>query len=88
MKLKMGSEKKIHLLLLLVSISFVVFSGCARSRNFVIHPISEQDIFEIKKGTNIAGTTTEFDGWYVSDFYLEKIAEAKVETKKLGSSTL
>ena len=64
------------LLLALVSIS-----GCVNTSLFLI---DGEDIMAIDKGTVIqqpdgVSRTVDRDGWFVSDFYVEKIMEAKVE---------
>jgi len=63
----------IHLLLLLFLIGF---AGC--SRNIILHPIDKQDIVVMKQGDSY---TSDRDGYFLSKFYLEKVAEAKVESK-------
>jgi hypothetical protein len=63
----------IHLLLLM---SLIGLAGC--SRNIVLHPIDKQDIVVMKQGESY---TPDRDGYFLSKYYLNKIAEAKVESK-------
>jgi len=59
--------KKLFIILLLF-----VF-GCAPA--VVLRPIEKSDIFRIKKGE----CNAEKDGWFISDFYLKEVMQAKIE---------
>ena len=61
----------ILVLSLLVLIGLV---GC--SKNIIIHPIENRDIVDMREG---ATYTSEKDGWFVSDYYVDKVMDAKVE---------
>jgi hypothetical protein len=74
MRFKKALKLGIPALLLLGSISII---GC--SRPILIHPIEKSDIFSIPIGTKIGAITTEKNGWFLSDLYVEEVMKAKVE---------
>ena len=45
----------------------------------VLHPIEKSDIFAINKGDKVGTIVVEKDGWFLSDLYLEQVADAKVK---------
>lgn len=58
-----------------------LLTGCA---NVVLHPIEKADIFSIEKGaviTTLQGEEipVEKNGYFLSDEWLEQVAEAKVK---------
>lgn len=61
--------------IILLSVSLLI--GCAK--NIVLHPITNNDIFTIKKGTNIEGNKTKKDGYFISNFYLKEVAKARID---------
>ena len=71
MRLRKASISVILVLSLLVLIGLV---GC--SKNVIIHPIEDRDIVDMRAGTTY---TSEKDGWFVSDYYVDKVMEAKVD---------
>lgn len=59
-------------------------AGCSINRVVVIHPIEKEDIFSIEKGAQIIHTdkrvdVVKKDGWFLSDYYLEEVAKARVK---------
>jgi hypothetical protein len=56
--------------------SLIGLVGC--SRNIVLHPIDKQDIVVMKQGESY---TSDRDGYFLSKYYLNKVAEAKIESK-------
>lgn len=75
----MGLKTKIVLVSLLVSIVLTA-SNCAK--NIVLHPIERDDIFSVSKGTKIGETATLKDGYFISEYYLEEVARARVDDVK------
>lgn len=73
MKLSKALMRTTHLKLLVALIFLIGVSGCAR---VILHPIDKVDIVEMVKGT---AYTPEKDGWFLSDYYLKKVVQAKVE---------
>ena len=73
MKLNKALTRTTLLRLLVVLILSIGISGCAR---VVLHPIDKADIVQMAKGT---AYTPEKDGWFLSNYYLEKVVQAKVE---------
>lgn len=63
--------------LLLASTALIGFSGCASTKNIVLHPIEKSDIFSVKSGESF---TSEKDGWFLSDQYVEEVMKAKVDS--------
>lgn len=61
---------------LLLLLCLIGFAGC--SRNIILHPIDKQDISRMPKDVSY---TPDRDGYFLSDYYLEKVAEAKIEGK-------
>lgn len=81
--LKMVLRRKTLLASLLVLISL---TGCSFNRKVVIHPIEKSDIFFIPKNSKVVtpkGDTqkVEKDGWFLSEFYVEEVMKARVESK-------
>ena len=70
--LKSNKALKIGTLLLLLQ-GLLLLSGCGSTTLFLIN---ERDIVSMPTGKTY---TAEVDGWFISDFYLQKVAEAKVE---------
>ena len=70
------------LALLLLSISIVLFSGCATPQTS-LHPILGEDISSVKKGESIYAPK---DGWFFSDEYVEQVMQVKIN--KVGKSRL
>ena len=68
MKLVKGLSIVILLALLLA------LQGCG-SRQIILYPIDKQDIVKISQGENY---TPDRDGYFLSDFYIDEIAQAKV----------
>lgn len=57
--------------------------GCS-NRTITLHPIEKADIFVIPKGAEVKYPSgdkdvVEKDGYFLSEFYIEEVAEAKVE---------
>ncbi len=52
----------------------VLLTGCAGNR-VILHPISGQDIFRMKKDT---AYTPVKDGYFLSDEYMKEVAQVKV----------
>ena len=76
----MKSSKALRLGILLALLpALTVIIGCSTAKNVVIHPIEKSDIFDIPKDTKVGEITTEKDGWFISDYYLEEVAKAKME---------
>jgi hypothetical protein len=63
-------------ILLLLLLSLIGLSGC--SKNIILHPIDKQDIYRMPKDTPY---TPDRDGYFLSDYYLNQVVEAKVEAK-------
>lgn len=51
----------------------LLLAGCAR---VVLHPIEHNDIFQVKKGLTYQAPK---DGYFLSDFYIREVMEAKVK---------
>lgn len=51
----------------------LLISGCAR---FVLHPIEQIDIMQVKKGHTYEAPK---DGYFLSEFYIEEVMQAKVK---------
>ena len=69
---RMVSKLRI-LALLLLALTLLV--GCSSLRTVVLHPIEKSDIFAVEKNKPF---TSEKDGWFLSDFYVEEVMKAKV----------
>lgn len=74
-----------RLLLLLLTAS-ITLSGCAtfRERPVILHPIETTDIMSVPAGSTIShpngyGIKVEKDGWFLSDYYVEAVAKARVQ---------
>lgn len=65
-------------MLLVLPLALLVLNGCA-SKQVVLYPIEKTDIFSIEQGTKIGDITIEKDGWFISDFYLNEVMDAKLE---------
>ena len=68
MKLVKGLSITILLVLLLG------LAGCG-SRQIILYPIDKQDIVKISRGENYI---PDRDGYFLSDFYIDEIAQAKI----------
>jgi hypothetical protein len=55
-------------------ILLIGISGCASA--VILHPIEKSDIVAMSKGVAYA---PEKDGWFLSDYYLKKVVEVKVQ---------
>ena len=58
---------------MLLLLALIGLTSCAK---VVLHPISKLDIQQMKKGK---AYTPEKDGYFISDYYLNEVIEAKVE---------
>ncbi len=65
--------KKLLRVVILLSLTQLL-AGCASK--LVLYPISQQDIYRIEKGQVF---TAEKDGYFLSDFYMQEVLEAKVK---------
>lgn len=75
------------LIVLLIVIMFL--SGCTgrwywrspitNELPIVLHLITPDHIFFIPAGTEIGDVVTKQDGWYLSEYYLQKVVEVSVE---------
>ena len=54
-------------------------TGCAGNREIILYPMAQTDIFQMKPGNEY---TPQKQGWFVSDFWMDKIGQAKVEQVK------
>lgn len=64
---------------MLASVALIVFvSGCASltQKNITLYPIEQTDIFSMNEGDSY---TAPKNGWFVSEFWMEEVAKAKVE---------
>ena len=66
----MVSKKGIVVALLLASIGLI---GC--TNKIILYPIQQSDIQSMKAGE---AYTPEKDGYFISDYYLEEVAKARV----------
>ena len=73
MELKKKTVQKLLLVLILL-----IVNGCTIVRPIVLHPIEKSDIFAIDKNIKIGNITTEKDGYFLSEYYLEEVVKAKV----------
>lgn len=65
---------------LLALIAITVFiSGCATTHRTPIYMIEKRDIVSMPKGKPY---TPELDGWFMSDFYVSEVMQAKVDKIK------
>jgi hypothetical protein len=53
-------------------------AGCSTN----LYVIDKQDFFRVTKGCNIGVEVTDRDGYFLSDLYMTKVAEAKVKRAK------
>lgn len=67
--------RKITLTILLVLLTGL--TGCSVVR---LHPILQQDIVVMKKGTTY---TADRDGYFLSEKYIKEVMDTKVERKRL-----
>jgi len=68
--------RKVTRLLLLPGLMILtMLSGCA-GRQVILHPIAGTHFVEMKKNETYAPV---MNGYFVSDYYLEKIAKARVK---------
>ena len=65
---------KIKMLVVLLLAS-TVLTGCSGLRPVILHPIEKADIFRVETGKQF---TSEKDGWFISDFYLEEVMKARI----------
>jgi uncharacterized protein YceK len=65
---------------LVIQVALLLFlAGCGSTNIYVI---DKQDYYEIKQGTQIGNTTVDRHGYFLSDLYMTKVAEAKVKRSK------
>jgi len=65
------------ILSLLLLCGFVMFAiGCANLRSVVLHPIDQADFSRVEAGKPY---TSDRDGYFLSDYYLEEVARARVD---------
>ena len=69
------SRVLITMTLLLLPGVLILCGGCAGNK-VILHPIEKVDIVEMTAGSSY---TPEKDGWFLSDYYLKKVVEAKVQ---------
>lgn len=67
----MALKAKIVVALLLALIGLIGCSG----RQVILHPIQQSDIQQMKAGEAF---TPEKDGYFLSDYYLEEVAKARI----------
>lgn len=56
--------------------------GCAslpETRKIVLHPISQEDIFFVPKGTKCGDNTAKKDGYFLSKEYVREVLDVGVE---------
>lgn len=54
-------------------------TGCAfLQRKVEIYPIEKSDIFSVPKGSTCNGIVAEKDGWFLSDFYVQRVMDTSV----------
>lgn len=70
-----------HLRLLVLTIALTTtFSGCGYlQKQIVLHPIEKSDIVSMEKGI---AYTPEKNGWFLSDYTMQEVENAKVEQAK------
>lgn len=56
--------------------SLLCLTGCATSRNVVLHPIEKSDIFSMEKEKSYI---PEKNGWFLSDEYMKDVLTAQVK---------
>ena len=70
-------------LLALLTALIITSSGCSTfGKTIVLHPIEKSDIVSMKKGVSYA---PEKDGWFLSDYTLKEVQNARVEQAKKTS---
>lgn len=58
----------------------ITLSGCASlERPIVLHPITNQDFHQLKKGD---AYTAPGDGYFLSKYFFDEVEKAKVEAVK------
>jgi len=69
-------------MMLLGCVAIVTFllGGCAGLNKTVLHPIDKADITRMEKGV---AYTSDRDGYFLSDMYVEEVMQAKVDKVKL-----
>ncbi len=66
--------RKLWIMAMFVGLS-VLFASCG-SNKVIIHPIDKEDFYRISTGTSF---TTDRDGYFVSDFSMKEILDAKID---------
>jgi len=51
--------------------------GCSTT----LYVIDKQDFYQIPKGTKIGNEVIDRDGYFLSNLYMEKVAEAKIKRR-------
>lgn len=51
-------------------------TGCAALNKVVLHPIEDSDIVDMREGTSY---TSKKSGWFVSDYYMREVMNAKID---------
>lgn len=72
MKLRKVLRRKTLLVLLPALIGL---TGCSGMRSVTLHPIEQSHFFEMKAGESY---TPEQNGYFLSEYYLEEVARARV----------
>jgi len=71
----MRYEKELrNVTLVLLLGGLILLAGCGTTVR--LHPIDKSDIVSMAKGESY---TPEKDGWFLSDYYVDKVMEAKVD---------
>lgn len=61
--------------------SLLFLTACAGGR-VVLHPIDQIDIIPVDIGQPIGATIAQKQGWYISDYYLKDIMDARIDTTR------
>jgi len=62
-------------MMVMLVVSSVLFASCG-SNKVMVYPIDKQDFFRVQDGETF---TADRDGYFVSDFSMKEIMDAKVE---------
>ena len=63
----------------ILALLLLLLVGCGSTNLYVV---DKQDIIRVHKGTAIGSLTIDRDGYFLSDLYMNKAAEAKVKRHK------
>ena len=72
----MKNQYVVKVITLSLIVLSLMLSGCGTT---ILNLIEKSDIYAIPEGTMVGSHENEKDGWFISNMYVQKIMEAKVE---------